>query len=71
MNVFAAWNGATEVSRWAVLAGNHRSRLRIVKVAANNGFETAIAVGARMRYVAVSALDTDGHQLGISETIAT
>ena len=71
MTVFAAWNGATEVSRWAVLAGNDRSRLRTVRVEAKNGFETAIAVGARMRYVAVSALDAGGHLLGLSETIAT
>ena len=71
MTVFAAWNGATEVSRWVVLAGNDRSRLHTVKVATKNGFETAMAVGARMRYVAVSALDAGGHQLGISATIAT
>jgi hypothetical protein len=71
MTVFAAWNGATEVSRWAVLAGNEPSQLRTVKVAAKTGFETAITVGARMRYVAVSALDADGHHLGISATIAT
>lgn len=71
MVVFAAWNGATDVSHWAVLAGNDRSRLRTVKVAAKTGFETAMAVGARMRYVAVSALDAGGHQLGVSATIAT
>ena len=71
MVVFAAWNGATEVSRWAVLASNDRSRLHTVKVVAKNGFETAITVGARMRYVAVSALDADGHHLGTSATIAT
>jgi type IV pilus biogenesis protein CpaD/CtpE len=71
MTVFAAWNGATEVSHWAVLAGNDRSRLRTVRVAAKNGFETAISVGARRGYVAVSALDANGHQLGLSATIAT
>jgi hypothetical protein len=71
MTVFAAWNGATEVSLWAVLAGNDRSRLHTVKVVAKNGFETAINLGARVRYAAVSALDADGHHLGISATIAT
>jgi len=71
MTVFAAWNGATEVSHWAVLGGNDRSRLRTVKVAPKNGFETAIAVGHRVRYVAVSALDAGGHQLGLSATIST
>jgi hypothetical protein len=71
MIVFAAWNGATEVSRWAVFAGNDPSQLRTVKVAAKEGFETAIGVGDRMRYVAVAALDAGGHQLGISATIAT
>jgi len=71
MAVFAAWNGATEVSHWAVLAGNERSRLRNVAVAPKNGFETAVTVGAQMRYVAVSAIDASGHQLGLSATIAT
>ena len=71
MTIFAAWNGATEVRRWAVLAGNDRSRLRTVKVAAKEGFQTAITVGARTKYVAVSALDASGHQLGVSATIAT
>ncbi len=71
MTVFAAWNGATEVSHWAVLAGNDRSPLRTVKVAAKSGFETAITVGPRMPYVAVSALDAAGQRLGISATITT
>lgn len=71
MTVFAAWNGATEVRHWAVLAGNSRSRLRIVEVGASNGFETAITVRARVPYVAVSALDADGHQQGVSATIKT
>jgi hypothetical protein len=71
MTVFAAWNGATEVSRWAVLAGNDPSRLRTVKVAAKAGFETPIAVAARARHVAVAALDAADRQLGISATITT
>ena len=45
MTVFAAWNGATEVSRWAVLGGNDRSQLRTITVVPKNGFETAIPVG--------------------------
>ena len=47
MTVFAAWNGATEVSRWAVLGGSDRSRLRTITVVPKNGFETAIPLRAR------------------------
>jgi hypothetical protein len=71
MTVFAAWNGATEVSRWAVLAGNDPSQLRTVKIAAKEGFQTAIAVEDRMQHVAVAALDAGGQRLGVSATIAT
>jgi len=71
MTVFAAWNGATEINRWAVLAGDDPSQLRTVKIAAKDGFETAVAVAERRRHVAVAALDGGGHQLGISATIAT
>jgi Arylsulfotransferase (ASST) len=71
MTVFAAWNGATEVTHWAVLAGNDPSQLRTVKVAEKVGFETAISVGERKRHVAVAALDAGGQRLGVSATIAT
>ncbi|HTW10263.1 MAG TPA: arylsulfotransferase family protein [Acidimicrobiales bacterium] len=71
MTVFAAWNGATEVAHWAVLAGKDRSRLQRAKVAVKDGFETAIPVPDRMPYLAVAALDASGRQLGLSPTITT
>jgi hypothetical protein len=71
MTVFAAWNGATGVSRWAALVGNSPSQLRTVKVVAKDGFETAIDVAERTKHVAVAALDAGGHQLAVSPTIST
>jgi hypothetical protein len=71
MTVFAAWNGATGVSRWAVRAGNDKSLLRTIKVVAKSGFETAITLKDQPRYVAVAALDAGGQQLAVSATITT
>lgn len=68
MQVFASWNGATEVARWQVLAGDAPDRLRGVASRARDGFETAIA--ARVEpYVAVRALDRSGEVLGTSEPV--
>ncbi len=70
MTVFAAWNGATEVSSWRlVLAGKHPSALDRVGTAAKAGFETAIPVKAWSPYVAVAAIDASGNQLGCSPTV--
>jgi hypothetical protein len=68
MQVFASWNGATEVARWQVLAGPEPDRLRGVASRARDGFETAIAARAAP-YVAVRALDRAGKPLGTSEPV--
>jgi hypothetical protein len=65
--VYASWNGATEVSRWAVLAGADRSSLSQVGSQPWTGFETAIAVNSTGPYFRVVALDTGGNELGRSE----
>jgi hypothetical protein len=67
--VWASWNGATEVARWEVLAGDDRTALQRVGGRTRTGFETAISVGGRHRYVAVRALDSAGTVLGTSRTI--
>jgi hypothetical protein len=66
LTVFASWNGATEVRRWRVLAGQDQSQLRPAVTVARSGFETAIAVKTEARYVAVQALDAKGRVLGTS-----
>jgi Arylsulfotransferase (ASST) len=65
--VYASWNGATEVARWEVLAGPSRERLKAVGSAPRKGFETAIRVDKRERYVAVRARDRDGEVLATSK----
>jgi hypothetical protein len=66
--VYASWNGATEVRRWAVLGGPDASHLSRVAVAARTGFETRIQVKKQVRTVAVQALDASGRVLGTSPT---
>jgi hypothetical protein len=66
MNVYASWNGATQVVTWQVLAGTAPDALQPVRQVAKTSFETRIAVGASARYVAVRALDGAGRVLGTS-----
>jgi hypothetical protein len=66
--VYASWNGATEVRRWAVLGGRDASHLRRVAVAARTGFETRIQVKQDLSTVAIQALDAAGRVLGTSPT---
>jgi outer membrane protein assembly factor BamB len=64
--VYASWNGATEVSHWQLDGGLHPERLAPVGVARRRGFETAIRLPSKERYVAVTALDASGNRLGRS-----
>jgi hypothetical protein len=66
--VWASWNGATEVARWEVLAGDSRDALAPVGGRSRTGFETAISVQGRHAFVAVQALDARGNVLGTSAT---
>jgi Arylsulfotransferase (ASST) len=67
--VWASWNGATEVARWEVLGGERPDALERAGAAARAGFETAISVPGRPRYVAVRALDASGAVLGTSRAV--
>jgi len=66
--VWASWNGATEVARWQVLAGDAPDALQPAGGARRDGFETAMSV-PRAAYVAVRALDADGAELATSEAV--
>jgi hypothetical protein len=66
--VHASWNGATEVTRWQVVAGSGSS-LRGVASRARDGFETAITARTRAARVAVRALDARGDVLGTSRAV--
>ena len=60
--VWASWNGATNVTAWRVLAGNSQHRLHIVGTYPASGFETAVSAPTAKRLVRVQALG-DGRVL--------
>jgi len=68
VEVYASWNGATNVASWRVLAGQ-RSHLEPVSTVASSGFETKIAVGAAGPWFAVQPLDSAGNTLAISHAV--
>jgi hypothetical protein len=67
MTVYVSWNGATNVAKWRVFAGNSQYVMPAVATAAKKGFETAIKAPAR-GYVSVEALDAKGHKLARTAT---
>jgi predicted lipoprotein with Yx(FWY)xxD motif len=55
--IYVSWNGATQVARWAVLAGATKGKLTLVKRVAKTGFETTIHVKlGQRRYLQIQAL---------------
>jgi hypothetical protein len=64
--VHASWNGATEVARWRVLAGDAPQRLSAVATIPASGFESGTTLTRRYRYVSAAALDRAGRTLGVS-----
>jgi hypothetical protein len=69
-NVYASWNGATEVARWEVLTGASASSLTPAGSAPRTGFETRVRSDGGA-FVAVRALDAAGNVLGTSKAIST
>jgi Arylsulfotransferase (ASST) len=68
--VAAAWNGATQVASWVVLAGPSRQQLTPVAAAAWDGLITPISIaGSNINYVRVVALNKTGRELGISKPV--
>lgn len=70
MDVYASWNGATEVSQWQVLEGREPDALRLVATAARTGFETRVSARIAAPLVAVLAVDASGRILGVSPAVA-
>jgi outer membrane protein assembly factor BamB len=65
--VFASWNGATDVAEWRVLAGTDEDDLAPVARVPRDGFETSVEVeAAEGDVVAVEALGADGTVLDTS-----
>ena len=61
-----SWNGATEVAKWRADMGSRQNALRPIASARRTGFETALRLGSRSGYLAVTALDAAGKALGRS-----
>src|ERR671912_263122 len=60
LELYASWNGATEVESWEVLAGPHPGQLESLGSTPRDGFETAMLVQTSERYVAVQAKHSSG-----------
>jgi hypothetical protein len=68
-NLYASWNGATEVASWQLLEGTNGSDLRRTQTVPRKGFETMLTPAAQARSAAVVALDRTGASLGASRTL--
>jgi Arylsulfotransferase (ASST) len=68
-SIYASWNGATEVARWRVLAGDDAGSLTPVATARRRGFETRIGVSSSASTFAVAALARNGRVLGRSAAV--
>ena len=67
--VYVSWNGATEVAKWEVLAGEEASALSPVASAEWSNFETRIPVSSTDKVFEVKALDKEGKVLATSEAV--
>jgi hypothetical protein len=70
VNVWASWNGATEVTRWELLAGTGPDALVVTGSRPRRGFETTLRAPRGTAWVAARALAGDGSVLGVSRAVA-
>ena len=68
--LWASWNGATEVAAWRVLAGDSPKSLRVIGTYTSAGFETAIRAPTAAPLVQVQALSAGGTVLSSSRVSA-
>ena len=68
VDLYASWNGATDVSSWRVLAGSSPGSLALVGSSNKSGFETHIQAHSAPPYFAVQALNASGRVLSTSAT---
>ena len=67
--LWASWNGSTEVRQWRVLGGEDEASLQMIGVEPWQDFETAITAQQRHATYAVEALDADGKSLARSQSV--
>ena len=65
-SVWMSWNGATEVSKWRVLAGATPVLLSHATTVSRHNFETSATLTGVEHYVKVQALASNGSVLGTS-----
>jgi hypothetical protein len=70
LEVYASWNGATEVRSWRVLTGETPERLTARATVERAGFETSVRIPTA-GIVAVEALDANGVVIGTSKPLPT
>lgn len=66
VNVYASWNGATEVSSWRVLGWDEVHHTSVLGAAPIAGFETMIPVKSGDSWYAVQAISASGKVLATS-----
>lgn len=69
--VYASWNGATDVSGWRVLTGPSAKALHPTRSGSSHGFETGLTVTKTGSYYQVQALSASGHVLASSAVVHT
>jgi hypothetical protein len=69
LEVYASWNGATQVAAWEALAGPDPSHLESLGSIPRDGFETAMLVQTSEPYIAVQAKHSSGRVLGASTPV--
>jgi predicted lipoprotein with Yx(FWY)xxD motif len=67
---YVSWNGATDVSSWALLGGSTKKQLKLVTSVSRNGFETAIHFTSRAKRFEVLATNAKGKLLGSSRVVS-
>jgi hypothetical protein len=70
VNVYASWNGATDVCTWQLLAGGRAGDLIPVSSTRSRGFESVLHATSTEPRFAVQALDASGAPLGRSNTLS-
>lgn len=71
VDVWASWNGSTEVAQWQILAGPDASSLKPVgQPYPKTFFETGMSVSGSYATVAVEALNSSGRVLSTSPAVA-
>lgn len=70
VDVWASWDGATDVSAWRVVGGSSPSHLNWMDKKRFYSFETQITLGNQPRYFAVQALNSNKQVLGTSKASA-